>query len=118
MLKNSKLEKLFVLNHKITVYVPSTINVNEIFDNSKKVDEVATMLSQFFGGATSSPALGFWVSDEVGLVKEKSTIVFAYCAEADLQNHIDEVITYCENMKTELKQESIAMELDGNMYFI
>lgn len=118
MFKNARLEKLFVLNHKLTVYVPATKNVNEHFDNTEYVNNTATMLSNYFGGATSTPALGFWVSDTAGLVKEKSTIVFAYCSENDLTEHIDSVIEYCENLKTELSQEAIAMELDGQMYFI
>lgn len=118
MLKNSRLEKLFTLNHKLTIYVPSTKNVTEHFDNTKEVEKTAEMLSKFFGGATSSPALGFWVSETEGLVREKTTLVFAYCAEADLAEHIDEVIDYCENLKKELEQEAVAFELDGTMCFV
>ena len=118
MIKNSKLQNLFKLSSKLTVYVPATNNVNEEIDNSVYVDKVAKLLSECFGGSTSSAALGYWASHSAGLVKEKTTIVFAYCSEADLNNNLDIIIEACENLKAELSQESIAMELNGEMYFI
>lgn len=118
MLKNSKLKNMIELSSRITVYIPSTTDINKAIDNSKYVDECATLLSDLFGGATSTNALGYWVSGTTGLVKEKSTMIFAYCKEADLETGIDKVIEYCENLKTELKQDAIALELNGKMYFI
>lgn len=118
MIKNSKLENLFKLSSKITVYVPSTINISEEIDNTRHVEKIASLLSECFGGSTSSLALGYWTSPSQGLVKENTTIVFAYCNESDLQNNIEKVITECENLKQELKQDAIALELNGEMYFI
>ena len=45
-------------------------------------------------------------------------MIFAYCSEADLEKHIDHVVEYCEKLKAELKQDAIALELNGKMYFI
>lgn len=53
-----------------------------------------------------------------GLIKEKTTMVFAYCGDDALKEHIETVINYCEKLKSELTQESIALELNGEMYFI
>lgn len=117
-MKNSKLQNLFKLSSKITVIVPSTININEEIDNTKQVDKVATLLSNLFGGATASQTLGYWNSPSVGLVKEKSVTVFAYCKELDLNNNIDKVIDLCEELKKEMKQDAIALEINGEMYFI
>ena len=118
MLKNSKLENLFKLSSKITVFVPSTINIDEAIDNTKQVDKMASLLSDCFGGATSSLALGYWNSTNGKQVKENTTIVFAYCNESDLQNKLDTIIEACQNLKIELKQDAIALELNGEMYFI
>ena len=118
MIKNAKLKNLFKLSSKVTVYVPSTVNINETIDNSKHVDKIASLLSECFGGSTSSLALGYWNSPSQGLVKEKTTIVFAYCTESALQANIDKVITACEELKNELTQDAIAMEINGEMYFI
>lgn len=112
------LKNCIKLGSKVTVYVPATTNVNETFDNSGHVDKTASLLSECFGGATSSPAIGYWLSSSAGLVKENTTVVFAYASEADLTNKIDTVVEWCENMKKDLSQESIALEINGEMYFI
>lgn len=118
MFKNSKLENLFKLSSKVTVIVPATKNVNEEIDNTPYVDKVASLLSDLFGGATAATTLGYWKSPTLGLVKEKSTTVFSYCNQADLESHIDKVIDLCSQLKIELTQDAIAIEINGEMYFI
>lgn len=118
MLENAKLKNMFKLSSKITVYIPSTTDINIKIDNTKYVDECATLLSNYFGGATSCKTLGYWTSPTKGLVKEHTTQVFAYCSDNDLQEHIENVIDFCESLKLELKQDSVALEINGEMYFI
>lgn len=117
MFSNAKLLNAFKLSSKVTVYVPATMHDEEI-DNSKQVDEALTLLSGCFGGATKTDALGAWLSPAVGLIKEKTTIVFAYCSEADLKNSADKVVDFCEKLKSEMQQEAIALEINGEMYFV
>ena len=118
MKTNIRLQNMFKLSSKITVYVPSTCDIDKPIDNSEWVDSCATLLSNCFGGATSCNALGYWTSPTAGLVKEKSIMVFAYCSDADLNNHIETVLDFCEAMKNELLQDAIAIEINGDMYFI
>ncbi|MFA5448844.1 MAG: hypothetical protein WC292_00160 [Clostridia bacterium] len=115
---NKKLLNAFKLSSKITIYIPGTKNINEAADTTEHVDDCARLLSECFGGATSTPALGYWASPTAGLVKEQTTMVFAYCKEADLEAHLARVIDYCISLKAELNQEAIALELNGEMYFI
>lgn len=118
MINNAKLKNLFKLSHKVTVYVPSTVDVNKPVDNSAQVERVAAALSGWFGGATSTPALGYWLSPASGLVAEKTVVVFAYAAEADLEAHIGDVVELAESLKVEMGQEAVAVEIDGEMYFV
>ena len=113
-----RLKNMFKLSSKVTIYVPSTMDIDNPIDTSAYIDNCATLLSNCFGGATSTETLGYWTSPTAGLVKERSTMVFAYCTDTDLQAHIEKVIDFCENMKTELKQDAIALEINGEMYFI
>lgn len=113
-----KLKNMFKLSSKITVYVPSTTDIDKVIDNTEYVDTCATLLSNCFGGATSTNTLGYWMSPSAGLVKEKSTMVFAYCTTEDLNKHLDKVVDFCIAMKKELKQDSIALEFNNEMYFI
>ena len=117
-INNAKLLNAFKLSSKLTVYIPSTNNINEPIDNTQYVNTCASLLSKCFGGATSTPALGYWLSPSTGLVKENTTMVFAYCAEKDLQNNLDKVVEYCEQLKQILSQDAIALEINGEMYFI
>ena len=113
-----RLTNCIKLSSRITVYVPSTTDVNKQIDNTAFVDKTASILSECFGGATSSPAVGYWLSTSAGLVRENTTVVFAYASESDLTAKIDTVVDWCEAMKRELAQESIALEINGEMYFI
>ena len=79
-----ELKNLVALRHKITVYVPATVDVDKAVDNTAQVDAAAALLSGLFGGATSSPAVGYWLTSSGQLVKESTTIVFAFAAEEAL----------------------------------
>ena len=112
------LENCITLASKVTLYIPATIHTTKAINNIKEVKAAAKLLSELFGGATSTPAVGYWMSDASGLVKEKTTLVFAYCNQADLENGIDEVVNFCRQLKIDMDQESVAMEINGTMYFV
>jgi len=92
MLENKKLKNCFKLSSRITLYVPATVDVDQEIDNTQYVDQAASLFSECFGGSTSTPALGYWMSKTQGLIKEKTTLVFTYCNDKDLQNNIDQVV--------------------------
>jgi hypothetical protein len=112
---NKRLVGMFTLSHKVAAYIPATINVNEEIDNTPYVEEMASIMSKEFGGATSTPANGFWMSESMGLIKEKTTIVFAY---AESIENLDPIVDYLLKLKEELNQEAMAIEIDGKMYFL
>ena len=118
MKTNTILKNLFTLNHKVTVYVPATCGVAEACDNTAQVERVARLLSGWFGGATSSPALGYWLSESAGLVAERTTVVFAFAAEKDFAEYLEDVVNLCGELCHEMQQEAVALEVDGAMYFV
>lgn len=79
----------FDLDNKVAVYVPSTVGVDKICDTRKQVDETLTKLSGWFGGATATDAIGGWQSESGKLVKERITIVYAFCTKMQFTEHID-----------------------------
>lgn len=109
-----RLEKLQPLRHRVAIYVPGTNGVNTAADNARYVRMAAALLSDAFGGATATPAVGYWMSESAGLVAEATTVVYAYATNTAL----DDVIDFCDGMKTELHQEAIALAIDDSMYFI
>lgn len=115
---NKRLEKMQALRHRVAIYVPGTNGVNTAADNSEYVRRAAALLSDAFGGATATPAVGYWASDSAGLVEERVTIVYAYAGNEALEDKLGAVIEFCDGMKEELKQEAISLELDTALYFI
>jgi len=112
------LENYIPLKSKVTVYVPATMEVNNAIDNTAQVERVARMLSECFGGATSTPTKGFWVSNDGELVGENTTMVFAYCTTEQAENYMEDIVRLCVILKREMSQEAIALEYNGEMYFI
>ena len=112
-INNAVLKNCLKLSSKITVYVPATNGIDKAADNTEQVKKTAALLSELFGGATSTPALGYWMSPAAGLVAEATTVVFAYAADAALQEHVGRVVELCEELKREMGQEAIALEING-----
>lgn len=115
---NKKLKNLIVLESNVKIYIPGTIEINIASDNSKFVDNTLKLLSSYFGGSTSYAAIGCWNSVNSGLIKEKITVCESYCKEIDLKKHIEAIIQYCEDLKKELTQEVISLEVNNKLYFV
>lgn len=105
------------LTKKVSIYIPSTIDVNKEIDTSQYIDECAILLSEMFGGATSQQVNGYWNSDTHGLVKENITIVYAFHNKMSSEQYKD-IIAYCTKLRTELSQEAISLEINGRLIFI
>ncbi len=52
------------------------------------------------------------------LVKEEVTICESYCTTEDFKKSINDVVDYCENLKDEMKQEAVSLEVNNELYFI
>jgi hypothetical protein len=113
-----KLQNCIKLSSRVTVYVPATHDVNTETDNAEQVTRVASALSEWLGGATSSAAVGYWLSNTAGLVHENTVVVFAFASEKDLKAHVDDVVSLCESIRDEMSQEAVALEVNGEMYFV
>lgn len=106
------------LNHMIEIIVPGTVDVSTQFDTTKHVKETARKMAVMFGGSSVRNVDGYWVSDTEGLVEEHNRVVYSNCDESSLEKYIDDVLAICADLKTELKQECVALSVDGEMYFV
>lgn len=113
-----QLKNCIKLSSIVKIYVPSTKEISKKNDNSDWINKSLALLSSCFGGATASSALGAWVANDGRLVKEGITLVFAYAMQEALENSIDAIYEFCLDMKTELSQEAIALEVNGELYLI
>lgn len=108
----------FDLDSKVAIYVPSTLNVNEQTDNTEQVLQIIRKLSQLFGGATASDAVGGWVAENGQTVIEQVKIVYSFCTSDQLKENFCEILQICEDLKNEMSQEAITLEINGQVKFV
>ena len=116
-----KTKNIFELDSKVSIYVPSTCNVNEADTNDlqgKFVTLVIKQFSEMFGGATATDAVGGWLSEDKGIVTEKIKIVYAYCTKDSFAKNYHNVLTIAQKICTEMKQEAVTIEYNGKAAFI
>lgn len=108
----------FDLDNKVSIYVPSTMNVNDVCDNTEYVRNTIKQLSLWFGGATASKAIGGWVSAAGEVVVEDVTIVYSFCTSERLQDHAHDIVALCQSIKHDMQQEAVTLEINGQVQFI
>jgi CRP-like cAMP-binding protein len=105
-------------NNHIGIFIPTTFEVNKHVDTTPYIDRTLSFFGSRFGGATSEEAKGIWNSEDIGLVGEKLFKVHTYATSDDLQRYLDEVVDYVREIKAELKQEAMAIEVNQKLTLI
>lgn len=113
---NAILAAAIPLTHNVKFYVPSTVEVDQAIDASAYVQQVEEQLARLFGGATAYPALGVWLSEAGKLVTEKVVIVQSFADETSFSDHLAEVVHLAGDIKEQMSQESVAVEIDNKLY--
>ena len=114
-----KLEEKFGLNQRISIYVPSTIDVNKTIDNSTYVHNIQVELCRLFGGATSQNVVGSWYSNDLNkVITENVTIVYSNTDLQNLEKHISDVWKIAYKLCKSMQQECISLEINGKLYFV
>ena len=106
------------MDNKVSIYVPSTVNVNQRTNNKKQVMDTIKKMSLLFGGATSYKCTGGWVADSGDIVTEQVNIVYSFCDKKSLQDNLSKVINICQQIKKDMAQEAVTLEVNGKATFI
>ena len=108
------------LNHRICVFIPSTVDGNKPAKRLQKkvTKKAAKRFSLLFGGSTAQEATGFWNSPEKGLIQEKQILIFSNCTEADKTSKSEAVKTFAKAVCKFMRQEAVTVEIDGTLQFI
>jgi hypothetical protein len=109
-----------ILDHRIAIYVPSTIKGNQPAPAelvAKWVRASKIKLASLFGGFTAYAGQGGWFSTELGLIEENVTIVQAF-TDADGLAKVAQVRELAQAIATEMEQEVVSVEVDGQLNFI
>lgn len=105
------------LQDYVAIYVPSTMHIDQAVDNTKELDKVIGELSSKYGGCTCTKAQGAWYSPtRQGIVREEVTIVRSNIAQATADD-FEFMKRLALDLKDAMKQESVTVEINGNMVF-
>lgn len=102
----------------VSLYIPTTIDVNTQVDTMPYVERTLAFLGKLFGGATTTQARGVWNSADAGLVGEDIHIVRSYATQTDLDSNLQKIMDYVEGLKQELRQEAMAVEINHKLMLI
>ena len=106
------------LENIIKIYVPSTVNVNQVANTEAGLIDVSTHFAKWFGGFTIIDGFGGWVSEALGRVTEPVKIVYSFCDSEALEAHVQHVVNLAEKIKKLYSQESVSLEINNKLYFI
>ena len=109
-----------MLTRRISLYVPSTQNKGQALPQGKHerlVSDVAEQFTSLFGGATCTPAEGYYKADNGELIRERITIVTSY-HDKETYTALALVIPIAQVIKTRYGQEAISIETEQGIEFI
>lgn len=109
-----------MLQHKVAIIIPSTINASESANHEivlQWLQAAKIKFARLFGGFTAHKACGGWVSQEHGLIEEKVTVVSSFTDDDGL-SFLDEVRDFAARMAEAMGQEAVSVEVDHRLEFV
>lgn len=103
-------------NNELSIYVPSTIDVDKINENiNKTIEEVKSKIKE---ATKDYKTNGAWRTEEGTIVFEEITILSIDVNKESFENKLSEFIAIAEEMKKELKQEGISIGINNGLMII
>ena len=103
-------------NNELSIYVPSTIDVDKINENiNKTIEEVKSKINE---ATKEYKTNGAWRTEEGTIVFEEITILSIDVNKESFENKLSEFIAIAEEMKINLKQEGISIGINNGLMII
>jgi hypothetical protein len=114
-------DKMFHLPIEVSVYVPSTQDVDKVVSKSEmklRVDEVKKYLASLFGGFSSSTVEGGFLASDGKVVKENVERVVSFAPKEDFEKNKEALVQKASEWATKWGQEAIGLEHEGDLYYV
>lgn len=105
-------------NNRVRLYIPSRDRHGKHVANEKLTAAAEELFARLFGGCTCFDARGIYVVETGRFIKERIKIVESICTQQELAKHLPAVRTFAVRVKSELKQEALALEINSVLEFI
>ncbi|MEB3828593.1 hypothetical protein [Phormidium sp. CCY1219] len=103
----------------IRVLIPTTEDIDHPANTAAWVDRANQLFSAHFGGATCKPAaLGFYISENHGLVKETVFEIEAWTTEVGLKQAKAALEELLAEILVELGQETVFLAVNNEAYLV
>ncbi len=109
-----------MLNNRIAVFIPTTVNGNEPAPAdliARWVKAAKTKFATLFGGFTAHRAVGGWLSPVHGLIEEAVTVITSFTDDAGL-DRLAEVEEFAAAVAEALNQEAVTLEVNNSIQFV
>lgn len=113
-----KLRVAQVFNRRIRILIPSTVALNIPADNSEFLEQANRLFSRLCGGAISQPRMGFYESENLGLIKEIVFEVEAWTDDLGLKKSLAALEHFIAKILVKLGQETVFLSLDDRAYLL
>jgi hypothetical protein len=116
-----KANKMFHLPLELSVYVPSTQDVDKVISDSEldaRVDEVSKYLAKTFGGFTKSDKVGGFMTSQSELVTEDVVPVVSFATKDDYEANKNKLVSKLSEWARKWGQEAIGFEFEGDLYYV
>ena len=114
-------EKMFHLPIEVSVYVPSTQDVDKVVSKSEmklRVEEVKKYLATLFGGFSSSSVEGGFLASDGKVVKENVERVVSFAPKEDFDKNKEALVQKASEWAAKWGQEAIGLEHEGDLYYV
>ncbi len=107
-----KLRVAQVFNRRIRILIPSTVALNIPADNSEFIEKANRLFSRLCGGAMGQPRMGFYESENLGLIKEIVFEVEAWTDDLGLKKSLAALEHFIAKILVKLGQKTVFLSLD------
>lgn len=110
----------FTLDHQLKFYVPSTRNQSETLtpeEHGARVNEIAGLLSDYFGGASVETIQGYYKLNGK-IIVENIQVVTSFATSDALKLHSSDFLNLALAKCAEWSQDSIGIEIDHVMQYV
>ena len=117
---NESTEILVNNMNKISIYVPSTIDVNKVNENFEKLteDTVEKLQKELNTDVKRYDTQGAWRTEEGTIVYEDINILTIDTNEENFENNLDYLIRLAKQFKKDLTQEGISIGINNGLLII
>ena len=114
-------DKMFHLPIEVSVYVPSTQDVDKVISKTEmtsRINEVKKYLATLFGGFSSAPVEGGFLDSDNKVVKEDVERVNSFASKEDFDKNKEALVQKASEWAKEWGQEAIGLEHEGDLYYV